>query len=182
MEVRLSGPGIRFTEQTRARAVERVSRTAKFFDRLGEVNVHVTRINRQGKDHRFRAELSTRAAGQDVRAVGEGDTVIRSVETASKSFERRLRRLSQRLHDRRRRYPKPDLRPPAGNRTPTVEEETGSMSRVRWPVGKPMTPEDAALVLDEQRERFLLFSNLATGQINVLHRLPDGGLELIEPD
>ena len=162
--------------------MERVRRTAKFFDRLSGVNVHVTQINRPGKGHRFRVELSARAAGQNIRAVGEGDTVIRSVGTASKNFERRLRRLSKRLHDRRRRYPKPDLSPPISNGTPSVEEEIGSLSRVRWPVGKPMTPEDAVLVLEEREEPFLMFSNLVTGQINVLRRLPDRGLELIEPD
>ncbi|MYC86288.1 MAG: ribosome-associated translation inhibitor RaiA [Acidimicrobiia bacterium] len=183
MEVRINGRGIRLTDETRAHVVGRVNRTAKFFDRLGDVHVNLTRVRSHDSDHRFRAELSARAAGHLVRASGEGDTVRRSVDTASDHFERRLRRLSQKLSDRRRHRPKPDAR--AGGRrrrSDRPDDRHKSISRVRRPVGKPMTPEEAAIVMEENGDTVVLFSNVETGDLNVLHRSAGGWLELIEPE
>lgn len=183
MEVRISGRGVRLTGETRAHTVGRVGRTAKFFDRLGDVDVNVTRVNSPDSAHRFRAELSARAAGQLIRAAGEADTVRRSVDVAADHFERRLRTLSRKLSARRRQRPKPDVR--AGGARPGSDEPDGgrgSITRVRRPVGKPMTPEEAAMVMEERGETVMLFSNVETGRLNVLHRSGRGRLELIEPD
>ena len=182
MEVRINGRGVRLTDETRAHVIGRVNRTAKFFDRLGDVDVHLTRVKSHDSDHRFRAELSGRAAGHLVRASGEGDTVRRSVDAASDHFERRLRRLSQRLSDRRRHRPKPEFRA-AGTRRRSGRPDGRypSITRVRRPLGKPMTPEEAAIVMEESGDTVVLFSNVETGDLNVLHRSAGGRLELIEP-
>ena len=170
------------TDETRAHAVGRVNRTAKFFDRLGDVDVNVGSVNSHDSDHRFRAELSARAAGQVVRATGEGDTVSRAIDVASDHFERRLRRLSQKLSDRRRHRPRPEVRA-VGRRvwSEGPDDRQTSISRVRRSVGKPMTPEEAAIVMEETGETVVLFSNVETGEINVIHRSKGGRLELIEP-
>lgn len=181
MEVRISGRGIRLTDETRAHTVRRVDRTAKFFDRLGDVEVNVSRVNSPDSAHRFRAELSARAAGQSIRAAGEADTVRRSVDVAADHFERRLRTLSRKLSARRRR-PKPELR--ADGPRPGSDEldgGRGSITRVRRPVGKPMTPQEAAIVMEDRGEKVMLFSNVETGHLNVLHESGRGRLELIEP-
>lgn len=182
MEVQIRGRGIRLTDETRSHAVGRVNRTAKFFDRVGDVDVNLARVNSHDNQHRFRAELSARAAGQVVRAAGEGDTVSRAIDTASDHFERRLRRLSQRLSDRRRHRPKPEFR--AGGprrRSDRTDGRYPSISRVRRPLGKPMTPEEAAMVMEESGDTVVLFSNVETGDLSVLHRSVGGRLELIEP-
>ena len=182
MDVRMRGRGIQLTDDTRARAVERVNRAAKFFDRLGDVDVSITKINRHETDHHFRAELSARAAGQLIRAAGEGDTVRRSVDVASDHFERRLRRLSQKLSDRRRHRPKPEVRVGGPRRrSDRPDDRYPFISRVRRALGKPMTPEEAAIVMEDEREAVILFTNVETGDINVLHRSTGGSLELIEP-
>ena len=182
MEVRIRGRGIRLTDETRAHAVGRVNRAAKFFDRLSDVDVNVGTVNSHDSDHRFRAELSARAAGQVVRATGEGDTVSRSIDAASDHFERRLRRLSQKLLDRRRQRPRPEGHAVGRRgRSNRPDDRQTSISRVRRSVGKPMTPEEAAIVMEEKGETVLLFSNVETGDLNVIHRSKDGRLELIEP-
>ena len=49
---------------------------------------------------------------------------------------------------------------------------------------KPMTPEDAKLVLQERpTQLFLTFVNVETGKVNVIHKLKDGkNFGLIEPE
>ena len=45
-----------------------------------------------------------------------------------------------------------------------------------------MTPEEAAIVMEERGETVMLFPNMETGDLNVLHDSGGGRLELIEPD
>ena len=185
MEVRIRGRGVQVDERIRAYALAKVDRSTRFYDRLGDVEVSLIEVDPPERGQRFRAEISTRSARHDVRAEGEGDTVERALDAASDRFVHRLRRLSERLIDRRRQGPRrretvggrdsgSDL-PPSGDPTPEIV-------RIGRPAGKPMTPEDAALVMDERGYSFLVFTNAETGRFAVLYRRKDGRMGLIEPE
>jgi putative sigma-54 modulation protein len=47
---------------------------------------------------------------------------------------------------------------------------------------KPMTVDEAALELEGQKTRFLVFREAGTDAVNVLYRRDDGRLALIEPE
>jgi putative sigma-54 modulation protein len=47
---------------------------------------------------------------------------------------------------------------------------------------KPMTVDEAALELEGQKNRFLVFRDAGTDSVNVLYRRDDGQLALIEPE
>jgi putative sigma-54 modulation protein len=47
---------------------------------------------------------------------------------------------------------------------------------------KPMTVDEAALELQGQKDRFLVFRDAGTDTVNVLYRRDDGQLALIEPE
>ena len=49
---------------------------------------------------------------------------------------------------------------------------------------KPVTPEDAKLILEDMpKNQFLAFANVETGKINVIYRLKDGkNFGLVEPE
>lgn len=47
---------------------------------------------------------------------------------------------------------------------------------------KPMTVDEAALELEGQKDRFLVFRDAGTDAVNVLYRRDDGQLALIEPE
>jgi putative sigma-54 modulation protein len=47
---------------------------------------------------------------------------------------------------------------------------------------KPMTVDEAALELEGQKSRFLVFRDAGTDTVNVLYRRDDGRLALIEPE
>jgi putative sigma-54 modulation protein len=47
---------------------------------------------------------------------------------------------------------------------------------------KPMTVDEAALELEGQKNRFLVFRDAGTDAVNVLYRRDDGQLALIEPE
>lgn len=184
MEVRVYGRGVQITDRIRSYAVSKVDRSARYFDRLGVVEVNVVKVVPPAGSQRFRAEMVTRSARHRVSAEGEGDTVQRALDAAADRFANQLRRLGERLTERRRRPPKngagafpaDDARPGE----PGTEEAGPEIVRVTRPAGKPMTPEDAALVMDEHQHSFLVFTNNETGLVSVLYRRNDGRLGLIE--
>ena len=48
---------------------------------------------------------------------------------------------------------------------------------------KPMSAEDAKLVLSEKRDAFLAFVNIDTNKVNVIFKLKDGkNFGLVEPE
>ena len=72
--------------------------------------------------------------------------------------------------------------PGSAERTPPEGDGIPEIVRVSRPAGKPMTPEDAALVMEERGYSFLVFTNSETGRFGVLYRRNDGRMGLIEPD
>lgn len=186
MEVRVRGRGIRITEEIRAHAQARVTRASRFFDRVGGVEVSIVRVRPPDAGQRFRAEMATRSTRYGVRAEGEGDTVEHALDAAADHLAARLRRLGERLTDRRRQRPRDLAREDARARRPGVpaaaRDEIPEIVRSRRPIGKPMTPEDAALTIDQEALSFLVFKNAETGRIGVLYRRADGMLGLIDPE
>ena len=185
MEVRIHPRGVRVDERIVDYAFRKVDRSARFFDRLGAVDINLVEVDPPEQGRRFRAEISTRAARHLVRAEGEGDTLKHALDVASDRFGNRLRRLGERLTDRRRQRTRssdqvatPDADPGATSRS---GNEIPEIVRVRRPPAKPMTPEDAALAMEQQGHTFLVFTNAETGRFGVLYRRNDGRLGLIEP-
>ena len=181
MKVRIHGRGVRVTERIRAYTSKKIDRAARFFDRLGDVDIQLIEVNPPVKGQRFRVEISTRSARHDVRAEGTGDTVERAVDAAADRFGHRLRRLSERLTARRRQRSPSSVQDETEPPSTDTSSEIPEIVRVSSSVGKPMTPEDAALVLVEQGRPFLVFTNAETGRVAVLYRRNDGRLGLIEP-
>jgi putative sigma-54 modulation protein len=65
---------------------------------------------------------------------------------------------------------------------PPDESDDVRVIRARRYAVKPMTIDEAALVVIEGDETFLVFRNASTEAITVLFRRPDGHLGLIEPE
>jgi len=185
MEVRIRGRGVQVDEGIRAYALGKVDRSTRFFDRLGDVDITLFEVTPPERGQRFRAEIATRSARHDLRAEGEGDTVERALDAAADRFVHRLRRLSERLTDRRRqttRSPEPVDRLDSGSANLHAGDGIPEIVRVRGNTEKPMTPEDAALVMEQRGYSFLVFTNAETGRFGVLYRRNDGRMGLIEPE
>ena len=184
MQVRVHGRGVRITDPIRAHAVSKATRSARYFSRLDAVDVTVVKVDPPVGSQRFRAEMVTRSARHRVSAEGEGDTVQHALDAAADRFANQLRRLGERLADRRkhrRREGPGDVARKGGSLVDTgAAEDRPEIVRVRRPAGKPMSPEDAALVMDEHHYSFLVFTNSETGRVSVLYRRNDGRLGLIE--
>jgi putative sigma-54 modulation protein len=61
------------------------------------------------------------------------------------------------------------------------ETEIPSITQRKHTLVKPMSLEEAVAQMDLSEEKFLIFINSDSGQMNVLHRAKDGGYEWVEP-
>ena len=181
MEIRVHGRNLDVSDRVRTHASTRVTHAARFFDRVGDAVVEILEEPKPHADERFRAEISAPAAGLIVRAEGTGDTIQTAIDGAADRFGSNLRRLNDRLSDRRK-----GTRKKALNLTSHLTEDDGDLEapeivRVKQFVMKPMTPEDAAMAMDQLGHAFFFFHNAETDLPSVLYNRRDGRLGIIEP-
>ncbi len=105
------------------------------------------------------------------------DKLEHQAQTLKGKREARKRRMAPRTARAARERadrPEPEPADPAARRRRIV--------RAPRYQGKPMTVEEAALEVDDQRDAVLVFRNATTDAINVLYRRSSGDLGLIEPE
>ena len=95
-----------------------------------------------------------------------------------------LQKVKGKWQERKRRATSVRALPPAppDGALPPEPARRARVRRVpRYPV-KPMSIDEAALVVEGSDDTFLVFRNAATDAINVVYRRKDGNLGLIEPE
>lgn len=131
---------------------------------------------------RFVCEVTVHARGGHM-LVGVGED--RRVETAAGRAADKVAQQAERLKDRwtRRRGPKPKPPGPApaavgGRDVPRARR----VIRSKAYAGKPMTVEDAVLLLTAGPEPVLVFRDASTEALAVVYKRPDGHVGFIDPE
>jgi len=63
----------------------------------------------------------------------------------------------------------------------SLPEARSEVIHITRQIAKPMNMDEAAMQLDLSQEKFLVFLNAATEQVNVMYKMTSGGYGLIEP-
>jgi putative sigma-54 modulation protein len=107
-------------------------------------------------------------------------------EEALNEAAAKIERQAQKLADKRKgqkRLSRPARTPEIPPAAPMDGEEVRTrIIRARGYAVKPMSVDDAALQVGEDRNAFLVFRNASNDAVTVLYRRPDGHLGLIEPE
>jgi len=114
-------------------------------------------------------------------AVGENTDVTQSVSTAATKVQKQALKVKEKFHAKKRgRKPTSEIAPVPGG---TIEAAPAAPRIVldrRYRV-KPMTPEEAAMMLTDSDDQFIVFRDAETNRVGVLYNRTDGNLGLIEP-
>jgi putative sigma-54 modulation protein len=128
---------------------------------------------------RCRAEVTLHARGEHfLHGNGLGRDVATALAAALGKIESQAETLKGKWEARKRRA---GPRVAAGEAAP-VEAQEVRIIRARRSAMKPMSVEEAALVVSGGKQQFLVFRNAADDAVMVLFRRPDGNLGLIEPE
>ena len=170
-------------------AREKVERANKYLDRAGEAHV-VLSLER----HLHHADITITSGPFVLRGREKSEDMYASIDLAMDKIERQLRRYKERLkhhHGQDRVHHRQDLVAHLKVRHDVVEvpnpedtvNENDAPTRVIKTndlLVKRLNVDEAIMQMDLMNNDFLVFTNVATAEMNVVYRRKDGHYGLIE--
>ena len=176
MRLDITGRQVAVTPALRQLITDRLGRLERV---LNDAALSATIVVSREK-YRHRTEIAVHTRGDHVLSGnGEANAWPQSIREAAAAIEQQAKKLKGKWVTRKRGV--------AGRREPapveTAEPAAGPrVVRNRRYAVKPMSVDDAALLVDGAAEAFLVFRNAESDAISILYRRKDGNLGLIEPD
>ena len=131
--------------------------------------------------HRKRTEIVVYWRDNVFTAVGENADLTQSVATAAIRVQKQGLRLKEKFQAKKRgRQPAGKVAPVPGGTIEAAPSAPRIIPQRRYRV-KPMTPEEAAIILADSDDQFIVFRDAETNRVGVLYSRADGNLGLIEP-
>lgn len=194
MRLELTGKGINITAGLRQLVNKRLQRVERL---LGRSLVSVQCVLSQQK-YVHRADLTVHAAGDHYfNGVGEARAWPVAMTSAVEKVMQQAGTLKDKWKDRRRADAKNvttrrrgassgtrellPTRDAGETREPGIAVRARRIRRMRYPV-KPMTVDEAAGLLQDNGDAFLVFRNARTESVSVVFRRNDGNVGLIETE
>ena len=174
MKIKITGKELKITEAINDYVERKLDRIDKYFE---EAEAEVTLKTEKNAQI---AEIYITANGEKYRAVTEDKDMYASIDKDIDILEGQIRKAKTK---------KEKMMKDASIKNIEVEKDVVSeikdeIVKTSYYEIKPITPEDAVLKLQEKpTHNFLVFINVDTGKVNVIHRLKDGkNFGLIEPE
>ena len=174
MKIKITGKELKITEAINDYVERKLDRIDKYFeDAEAEVTLRTEKTEQI-------AEIYVTANGEKYRAVTEDKDMYASIDKDIDILEGQIRKSKTKKEKIMREG---SLRTMEVEGTKHVEVENEIIKTSYYDI-KPMLPEDAVLKLQEKpTHNFLVFINVETGKVNVVHKLKDGkNYGLVEPE
>lgn len=129
------------------------------------------------------AEITLTAKGITIKASEATNDMYASIDAVVDKIERQLRRYKERLKGHK---PAAESRAREGRKTivqaESLEQQQSPVVIRSEPISiKPMYVDEAVMQMDLMHKEFLIFTDAASDNLNVLYRRKDGNYGLIEP-
>ena len=154
---------------------EKVEKLEKYLDNPREIHVVLS-----SEKFRHIAEITVISDGMTLNSQGRDSDLYAAVDQMVDKIERQVR--ERRGKVKRKRGSSPSVPGPQEEEgSSEAKTETPSVIERRRILVKPMSLEEAVAQWDLLQEDVFVFINSESGQINVLSRRKDGGVEWVEP-
>lgn len=176
MKIKIIGKELKITEAMNDYVEKKLDRIDKYFE---DAEADVTLKTEKNEQI---AEICVLANGEKYRAVTEDKDLYASIDKDIDILEGQVRKMKTK-NDKQNKTE--SIR--KADNTFSIDEKpeiSDEILKVMYYDIKPMSPEDAKLVLqDTPRHMFLVFINIDTEKVNVIYRLKDGkNFGLVEPE
>lgn len=171
MQVSVVGRGVRVTKTLRSHAESKVKKLERYIPKATEA-VMTLKVEK----YRHIAEILIKGNKTLIQAEGESDEMYTSIDQVMNKIVRQLKRYKEKRQEHKGKQKEievPEIVPEEG-KTPQIVKVK------RFPM-KPMLPEEAIMQMELLKKKFFVFSNASNEKINVIYRLEDGNVGLIEP-
>jgi ribosome hibernation promoting factor len=177
MEFEFTGRHVEITP-----AIERLTRKelAKL-DRMLDSAPMRAHVILSSEKHRQCAEIVLYWRDNVFTGVAENTDLNQSVALAADKVKKQVMRLKEKFQTRKRnRSSVKEVAPVPGGAIELSPAAQRIIPARRYRV-KPMTPEEAAIILADSDDQFIVFRDSETNKIGVLYNRTDGNFGLIEP-
>lgn len=176
MKFIVSGKNIVVTEALKERAIKKVGKLDKYFQRDAEAQITMS-----VQKNWHIVEVTILFDGGVLRAEEENTDMYASIDKVIDSLERQIRRNKTKLE---KKFHNGGLRLESikFDEKDVDEEHKFEIVRTKKFAIKPMTVEEAVLQMNLLGHEFFMFSNAETQEANVVYRRKDGNYGLIEPE
>ena len=171
----------------------KIGQLDRYLDDLDTAKVHFDEARNPRIVDRETCEVTLTGHGHRLRCKVNASDAFAAVDLAEAKLERQIRKLRTKLQNRHRgrgdtiragAVAGPEPAPDAVDGSSEVDgvdadPELRIVKTKRFHLG-PLTPEDAALKMDQMGHGFFFFINSATGRSAVVYRRDDGAVGLID--
>ena len=113
--------------------------------------------------------------------IAENNNMNHSIIAAASKVEKQVLRLKEKFKTKKRqRQPINEIAPVPGGEIPAAEPAPRIIPERRYRV-KPMTPEEAAMLLADSEDLFMVFRDAETNKVGILYKRTDHNFGIIEP-
>lgn len=170
MNIIVNGRHLEVTPALKSYAEEKLRKFDRYLSQITEAVVTLSI-----EKYRHKAEVLLKANGVLIQAEGITGEIYSSIDEVVEKLEKQVKKYKEKLVSHRKGEGKTPLS------TPAPEPEQGKIIKRKRFDMKPMSPDEAAMQMELLDKDFFIFSNHATGEINVIYRRNDGNFGLIEP-
>ena len=188
MDIKVSGRKVTVTDALRSYVDEKIGGALEVFDIQPMTCDVVLRVEKNRSNPEAAVcEVTVRVRDNVVRVVSADPDMYAAIDIAAGKVTRQVRKFKTRIIDRRQRSQGLPVEPTAADLAsliePAANEELEDDVLVREKVIDlpPMTEEEALVQTDLIGHDFYVFTNAATGLVNVVYRRKNGGYGIIKP-
>ncbi|MDA8169500.1 MAG: ribosome-associated translation inhibitor RaiA [Nitrospiraceae bacterium] len=175
MNVLVTARHIDLTPALKSYAEEKVSKFDRYLSNISEAKVTLILEKNVHK-----AEVLLNANGILIWAESSTGDIYAAIDEVVEKLDQQVKKYKGKLMSHR----KGEKAPVAAAAIPEAgapAEEGGRIIKTKRFGVKPMTAEEASLQMELLDKSFFIFTNAASGEINIIYRRNDGNYGLIEP-
>ena len=182
MQIEFKSKGIEISEDLKDYTEHKLSTFGGHLKEVGEGEVEVIvtfTVEKHRQRHRVDIDVYLKTpGGGTLHAWEESNDLYISLEFAIDDIERQLNRLKERRIEQRREIARERAK---AHSESSESSSSGQVIAETLSIAKPLSVEEALMVLEDQGRFFLVFNNAGTGRIGVLYRKKSGRYGLVSP-
>ena len=166
------GRNFEITDSIRSYAEDKLEKLERFSDKIVDARVVMSYNDRKHADAPAKVEVQLNVPSGTLRAEERGQDSYAAIDQVVDKLERQLKRLKDRSSPRRIELPE------------TIDDDDDDEPRIvrtKRHTLRPMTPEDAAMQMEDLGHDFFMFRNSENNVVSVIYLRHDGHYALIEP-
>lgn len=178
MNIIVNGRNVEVTPALKKYAEGKIGKFEKYLTKVSEAVVTLS-----VQKFRHKAEVQIKANGHVIQAESVTEELYSAIDEVADKLDRQVKKLKGKVESKKRKSDTKErvVTTMAADEARAAAKDERPVIRRKKVNAKPILPEDAALVLESGKAEFHVFTNAATGDLNVIYKGKDGNYALVEP-